>query len=158
MGTSVVGGDPFGPLAERYTEGLVSQGIGAEIIAGRWKLDRAQLDEYSARSHQRAAAAAAAGGVPDEIIPGAGTAEDGTVRQHTVDETVRAGTTVEGLSGLKPAFYDESLGRRFPEIGWSITAGNSSPLTDGASAALIMSEDKARSLGLRPRARFHAFA
>ncbi len=158
MGTSVVGGDPFGPLAPRYPEGLASQGIGAEIIAGRWKLDRPQLDEYSARSHQRAAATAAAGGFANEIIPVAVTADDGVVRQHVVDETVRANTTVEGLSALKPAFHDEALGRRFPEIAWSITAGNSSPLTDGASAVLIMSEEKAGSLGRRPRARFHAFA
>jgi acetyl-CoA acyltransferase len=86
------------------------------------------------------------------------TAEDGTVAQHTVDQTVRGGTTVEGLAGLKPSFYDERLAQRFPEIAWSITPGNSSPLTDGASAVLIMSEEKAAALGLRPRARFHSFA
>jgi len=85
-------------------------------------------------------------------------AADGTVTRHVVDQTVRATTTVEALGGLRPSFYDAALGERFPEIGWSITAGNSSPLTDGASAALIMSEEKAAVLGLRPRARFHAFA
>jgi acetyl-CoA acyltransferase len=154
MGSSTQGGRPFAPLAVRYPDGLVGQGISAEIVAGRWKLDRAQLDEYSARSHQRAAAADFAG----EIIPIEVTAEDGTVTQHVVDQTVRASTTVEGLSGLKPSFYDERLGRRFPEIAWSITPGNSSPLTDGASAVLIMSEEKAAALGLRPRARFHSFA
>jgi len=154
MGSSTKGGRPFAPLAVRYPEGLVGQGISAELVAGRWKLDRAQLDEYSARSHQRAATADFA----REIIPIEVTAEDGTVTQHTVDQTVRASTTVEGLSGLKPSFYDERLGRRFPEIAWSITPGNSSPLTDGASAVLIMSEEKAAALGLRPRARFHSFA
>jgi acetyl-CoA acyltransferase len=71
---------------------------------------------------------------------------------------VRPGTTVEGLAGLKPAYATPAYAARFPEITWQITAGNSSPLTDGASAALIMSEEKAAELGLRPRARFHAFA
>jgi acetyl-CoA acyltransferase len=154
MGSSTKGGQPFAPLAERYPDGLVGQGISAEIIAGRWKLDRGQLDDFSARSHQRAAAA----DFTREIIPIEVTAEDGTVAQHTVDQTVRGGTTVEGLAGLKPSFYDERLAQRFPEIAWSITPGNSSPLTDGASAVLIMSEEKAAALGLRPRARFHSFA
>jgi len=158
MGTSAKGGAAYAPLAERYPEGLASQGIGAEIIAGRWKLDRAALDEYSARSHQRAAHTAATGGFDNEIIPVAVTAEDGSVHQHVLDETVRPGTTVEGLGALKPSFYNEHMAARFPEIGWHITAGNSSPLTDGASAALIMSEEKAAALGLRPRARFRAFA
>jgi acetyl-CoA acyltransferase len=158
MGSSARGGAAYAPLSERYPEGLANQGIGAEIIAGRWKLDRAALDEYSARSHQRAAETAAAGGFDHEIVPVTVTAEDGSTRQHTVDETVRAGTTVEGLGGLKPSFYDERMATRFPEIGWHITPGNSSPLTDGASAALIMSEEKAAALGLRPRARFHAFS
>jgi len=72
------------------------------------------------------------------------------------DETIRPGTTAEGLAGLGPAFHDEALAERFPEIGWNITAGNSSPLTDGASAVLIMTEDRANHLGLRPRARFHS--
>jgi acetyl-CoA acyltransferase len=154
MGSSTAGGRPYAPLAARYPEGLVSQGIGAEIIAGRWKIDRTQVDEFSARSHQRAAGADFAG----EIIPIEVTAEDGTVAQHTFDQTVRANTTVESLAGLKPSFYDERMAQRFPEIAWSITPGNSSPLTDGASAVLIMSEEKAAALGLRPRARFHTFA
>jgi acetyl-CoA acyltransferase len=76
----------------------------------------------------------------------------------TVDETVRAGTTVDGLAGLKPAFRTDELAARFPDLTWQTTAGNSSPLTDGASAALIMSAEKASSLGLTPRARFHSFA
>jgi acetyl-CoA acyltransferase len=160
MGTSVmVGGDPFAALrAERYPEGLVGQGISAELIAGRWKLDRAALDEFSARSHARAAQAIADGAFANEIVPVKVTGPDGTVSEHTVDQTVRAGTTVEGLGALKPSFYDPSYAQRFPEIGWHITPGNSSPLTDGASAALIMSEEKARALGLKPRARFHSFA
>ena len=74
------------------------------------------------------------------------------------DETIRATTTHEGLGSLPSAFYSEKLATRFPEIDWQITAGNSSPLTDGASAALIMSAKRAEQLGLRPRARFHSFA
>ncbi|MFF5989326.1 thiolase family protein [Prauserella flavalba] len=159
MGSPVAGQDPFGPaVAARYPEGLVGQGVSAEIIAGRWKLDRAALDEFSARSHARAAATAAAGGFDREILPVTVTGEDGTEHTVSTDETVRANTTVEGLSGLKPSFYDERLAERFPEIAWRITPGNSSPLTDGASAALIMSEEKANALGLTPRARFHSFA
>jgi acetyl-CoA acyltransferase len=154
MGSSAAGGNAYAPLAERYPEGLASQGVGAELIAARWKLDREMIDEYSARSHQRAAATAAAGGFANEIVPVLLSTGD----SHTMDETVRATTTVEGLAGLKPSFYSEHVAARFPEISWSITPGNSSPLTDGASAALIMSEEKAAALGLRPRARFHAFA
>jgi acetyl-CoA acyltransferase len=77
---------------------------------------------------------------------------------HASDETIRAATTPESLAGLRPSFATEAMAARFPEIEWSITPGNSSPLTDGASAALIMSERRAASLGLRPRVRFHAFA
>ncbi|OXR42753.1 putative acyltransferase [Nocardia cerradoensis] len=138
-----------GPIAHRYPEGLVQQGISAEVIAARWKFDRAALDEFAARSHRLAAETAAAGGFDREIVA-AGTLQ--------ADETIRPATTVEGLAGLRPAFADDQYLARFPEIEWSITPGNSSPLTDGASAALIMSEEKAAALGLRPRARFHSFA
>lgn len=158
MGTAPSGGDPFGPLDVRYPEGLVNQGVSAEIIAARWGLSRADLDEYAARSHELAAAAAAAGDFDNEIIDVEIADGEGVTRVHRTDETVRGGTTVEGLGGLKPSFYTDELAQRFPEIGWHITPGNSSPLTDGASAALIMSEEKARELGLTPRARLHSFA
>ncbi|MEU4318155.1 thiolase family protein [Nocardia fluminea] len=138
-----------GPLAARYPAGLIGQGIAAEIIAARWKLDRAVLDEFAARSHRLAAATAASGGFDAELI---------AAGDLVADETIRTGTTVEGLAGLRPAFTDPALLDRFPEINWSVTAGNSSPLTDGASAALIMSEAMAAKLGLTPRARFHSFA
>jgi acetyl-CoA acyltransferase len=159
MGSHNMGKDPFGPMMDaRYAATpLVPQGIGAELIAARWKFDRDALDAYAARSHQRAADTFAAGGFDREILPIEITLPDGTTVTHTQDETVRAGTTVEKLAGLKPAFQDEQLSARFPEINWSITAGNSSPFTDGASAALIMSEEKANELGLTPRARFTAF-
>lgn len=138
-----------GPIAHRYPFGLVQQGISAEVIAARWKLDRAALDEFAARSHRLAADTAAAGGFARELV---------AAGELTADETIRPATTVEKLAGLRPAFADAEYKARFPEIEWSITPGNSSPLTDGASAALIMSEEKADQLGLRPRARFHSFA
>ncbi|MEV6280721.1 thiolase family protein [Nocardia sp. NPDC051832] len=138
-----------GPLAHRFPEGLIQQGTAAEIISRRWKLDRETLDAFAARSHRLAAETAAAGGFDSELVAA------GTL---TADETIRANTTPEGLAGLRPAFVDEAMKQRFPEIEWSITPGNSSPLSDGASAALIMSEEKANQLGLRPRARFHSFA
>ncbi|MFE2998590.1 thiolase family protein [Nocardia sp. NPDC059246] len=138
-----------GPIAHRYPDGLVQQGISAEVISARWKFDRTALDEFAARSHQLAAATAASGGFDNELVPAG---------SLTADETIRPSTTVAGLAGLKPAFVDAEFKARFPEIEWSITPGNSSPLTDGASAALIMSEEKAAQLGLTPRARFHSFA
>ncbi|MEV0251431.1 thiolase family protein [Nocardia sp. NPDC050712] len=150
MFSNAQGQDPNrGPIAHRFPEGLIQQGISAEIITQRWKLDRETLDAFAARSHRLAAATAAAGGFDRELVAA------GTL---TADETIRANTTPEGLAGLRPAFVDEAMKQRFPEIEWSITPGNSSPLTDGASAALIMSEEMAARLGLRPRARFHSFA
>jgi acetyl-CoA acyltransferase len=139
--------------ADRYPDGLVHQGISAELVAARWKLDRDELDAYSAESHRRAAATASAGGFAGEIVPVATDAG-----AHAADETVRAATTAAGLAALRPSFRTQEMAARFPEIGWTITPGNSSPLTDGASAVLIMSEDAARRLGMRPRARFHAFS
>jgi acetyl-CoA acyltransferase len=139
--------------AARYPDGLVHQGISAELVAARWKLDREDLDAYSAESHRRAAVTAAAGGVAGEIV--SVPTQAGVV---SADETVRAGTTAAARAALRPSFRTEEMAARFPEIGWEITPGNSSPLTDGASAVLIMSEDAARRLGLVPRARFHAFS
>ena len=159
MGTATMGKDASGPgIAARYPEGLVNQGISAELIAAKWKLDRDALDAFSAQSHQRAAEAAAKGLFDKEILPISVTNAAGETVSHTVDETVRASTTAEGLAGLKPSFYSEKYAQRFPEAQWSITPGNSSPLTDGASAALIMSEEMASKLGLTPRARFHSFS
>ncbi|SNQ48101.1 3-ketoacyl-CoA thiolase [Frankia canadensis] len=159
MGFSTAGQDPNGPsIRARYPEGLASQGIGAELIAARWKFTRDELDAFSARSHELAAAAARAGDFAGEIVPVEITLPDGTTATHLVDETVRPATTFEALSKLRPSFHTEQWAARFPEIGWHITAGNSSPLTDGASAVLIMSAERANELGLRPRARFHSFA
>ena len=149
-----VAGSPFSPaLRERYPEGLVNQGISAELIAQRWGLSRADLDAFAAESHERAAEAAAQGRFASQLLP-----VPTAAGEVTVDETVRPSTTVAGLAGLAPAFRTDAAAARFPEIDWRITPGNSSPLTDGASAVLILSEAKALELGLSPRARFHAFA
>ena len=153
LGSSAAGGSPMSPrLRERYPEGLVNQGVSAELIAQRWDLDRAALDDYAAESHRRAADAWGSGFFDRTIIPVA------EAPDAVVDETVRAGTTAEGLAGLNPAFRTDALAARFPEVGWRITPGNSSPLTDGASAALLMSAERADALGLTPRARFHALS
>lgn len=150
MGASAGGADTSGELLRlRYPQGLIAQGLSAELLAVRWKLERDELDAFAARSHRRAGATAAAGGFANEIVPVGG---------HTVDETVRPATTAEGLAGLKPAFTGTPGAERFPEVDWRITPGNSSPFTDGASAALIMNAATAERLGLRPRARFHSFA
>ena len=153
LGSSRTGGSLSRGIAQRYPEGLVNQGVSAELIAHKWGFSRDQLDAFSADSHRRAADAASQGRFDSQLLPV--TTDHGVV---DADETVRAGTTTESLAGLKPAFRTEELAARFPEIEWNITPGNSSPLTDAASAALIMSEEKAAELGLTPRARFHSFA
>jgi acetyl-CoA acyltransferase len=156
MGASVVRdlGFPFGPrVMQRYAErgGLVGQGEGAELIAEQWNISRQDLDEFSVRSHHNAARATAEGRFEREIIPVAIKDDNGvdTDELVTSDEGIRSDSSVEVLANLKPAFRPEN-GR--------VTAGNSSQITDGASAVLIMSEEKANELGLTPRARFHSFA
>jgi acetyl-CoA acyltransferase len=155
MGSSVVRdlGFPFGPeMMARYAErgGLVSQGISAEMIADQWGISREDLDRYAARSQEYAARAAAEGRFENEIVPVALKDDEGKVTDEmlTQDEGIRPDTTAEVLANLKPAFKPDG----------KVTAGNSSQITDGASAVLIMSEEKAAALGLTPRARFHAFA
>jgi acetyl-CoA acyltransferase len=155
MGSSI-GADsgwPFGPrVRERYEPvgGLVNQGIGAEMIADQWGISREELDEFSAESHRRAARATAEGRFAREIVPVRVRDEEGhdTDELFTSDEGIRPDSSVETLGKLKPAFKE----------GGKVTAGNSSQITDGASAVLIMSEERAKELGYRPRARFHSFA
>lgn len=146
--------DPYGQgVRRRYPDGLVGQGISAELIAATWDLTRTQLDDFAAESHRRAAAAQARGDLDKGLV-----AVETPHGLFGKDETIRAATTTEGLAGLPASFYTEDYAARFPEIQWRVTAGNSSPLTDGASAALIMSSARAASLGLTPRARLHSFA
>ncbi len=149
MGSSRIDKDPYGETFKaRYLPGLVNQGVSAELVAAKWGLGRAEMDAYAAQSHQRATAT----DFSAEIIPVA--TPGGMVAR---DETIRPQTTAESLATLKPAFQNAELGARFPQINWGVTAGNSSQITDGASAVLIMSETTAARLGLRPRARFVAF-
>ncbi|MFF1598600.1 thiolase family protein [Streptomyces mirabilis] len=151
MGSNVRGTeDPFGPgIAARFPEGLVPQGISAELIAAKWGLSRAQMDAFAAGSHQKATTAWANGLFDAEVAPLEGV---------TRDESVRPTTTTEVLAGLRPAYYDPAYAERFPQIDWSVTAGNASPINDGASAVLITSSETAARLGLRPLARLHSFA
>jgi acetyl-CoA acyltransferase len=164
MGASVTPGSfPFGPQAmARYAEvehygkkGMQGQGIGAEIIADQWGLSREDLDELSLRSQNNAARARDEGRFDNELVAVAARPRDKETGELietdeivTADEGIRE-STMETLGKLKPAFR--------PEEG-KITAGNSSQITDGASAMLIMSEEKAKELGLKARAKFHTFA
>ncbi len=149
MGSSRVDKDPYGETFKaRYLPGLVNQGVSAEIVAAKWGLGRAEMDAYAARSHQRAAATDFSAEIVPVVTPA------GVVAR---DETIRPQTTVESLAGLRAAFENPKDAARFPQVGWGVTAGNSSQITDGASAVLIMSEAAAARLGLRARARFVAF-
>jgi acetyl-CoA acyltransferase len=161
MGASIGDGKfgyPFGPrVGLRYADvgGLVPQGISAELIADKWGLSREDLDAFSAESQQRAARARDEGRFDNEIVAVRSIHRDketGNLTESdelvTADEGIRPDTTVETLANLKPAFKPDG----------KVTAGNSSQITDGASAALIMTEEKAAQLGLRPRARFCSFA
>ncbi|MGV9922532.1 thiolase family protein [Nocardia rhamnosiphila] len=154
MGTAPMGRDLVGvALGQRYPEGWIGQGVAAELVAQRYGLTRADVDGYALESHRRAAATAAAGHFDREIVP---VAVPGGV--HEADETIRAATTLESLGGLRASFRAEESARRFPDLDWMITPGNSSPLTDAAAATLIMAEEEAARLGLTPRARFVDFA
>jgi len=150
MSANTIGQDPFGPgVAARYPDGLVPQGISAELIAAKWELPRSDLDRFSLESHRRAAAATDAGRFADEIAPIDGVG---------VDESIRPETTLQALAELQPAFEDESMSARFPQIDWKVTAGNSSPINDGSAALLITTPEIARELGVEPKARLHSFA
>jgi acetyl-CoA acyltransferase len=142
MGMSAAGQMPFGTrFRERYAGTTPNQGIGAEMIADRWGLTRGQLDEFSLASHEKAAAAQDEGRFTAEIT--AVTAPGGAVVE--ADEGVRRGGTLDKLAQLKAAFKENG----------TITAGNSSQISDGAAALLITTSEKAAELGLTPIARIH---
>src|SRR6204780_2478980 len=158
MGSSVVRdfGFPFGPrMMARYTDAeghseLKGQGMAAEMIADQRGISREDLDAFAVQSHQRAARATAEGRFENELVPVAVHDDEGKDTDETfaTDEGIRPDSSVESLANLKPAFKEDG----------KVTAGNSSQITDGAAAVLIMSEERANALGLRPRARFHTFA
>jgi acetyl-CoA acyltransferase len=142
MGMSAAGQIPFGAgFLERYAGQRPNQGIGAEMIVDRWGLSRSQLDEFSLASHEKAAVAQDQGKFAAEIA--AVTAPDGTTVE--ADEGVRRGGTLDKLAQLKPAFRENG----------TITAANSSQISDGAAALLITTSEKAAELGLTPIARVH---
>jgi acetyl-CoA acyltransferase len=148
MGSSAVAGRPFGEkMRERYQDDLIPQGLSAEMIAERWDIPREELDRYGYDSHMRALRATEERRFENEIVP-IEVKEDGVVTAVSRDEGIRPSTTPEGLAALKPAFKEDGV----------VTAGNSSQITDGSAALLIMSKEKADELGLRPRARFVAFS
>lgn len=131
-------------LTERYH--IVNQGVSAELIAEKWKLSREELDEFALNSHQKALHAIENGRYEKEIIPVNVFTEDGVESTFAVDEGPRADTSLAALSGLSPVFQEDG----------SITAGNASQMSDGASAVLLMSREKAEALGVTPRARIIA--
>ena len=151
MGSSYTQGPgaPFGSqMLRRYDNGLVHQGISADLVAQKWELSREELDTFSLQSHRRAARATAEGRFRSQIVPILVRNEDGTTSLFEQDEGIRTDTSLEKLANLNPAFKPDGL----------ITAGNSSQISDGAAAVLIMERLTAERLGLKPRARFVAFS
>lgn len=165
MGGNKISPNPY--LMDNYPDAYLGMGLTAENLAKKYSISREQADEFSYASHQKALAAIAAGKFKDEIVPvevsytvleaatnGGSSGASNAARPKTVkvhfdtDEGPRADTSVEALSKLKPAFHTHGV----------VTAGNSSQMSDGAAAAVVMSAERARSLGLKPLARFLAFA
>ncbi|MFD4458509.1 thiolase family protein [Nocardia sp. NPDC058480] len=151
MGANMVGATDLSGIgfAERYPDDLVPQGISAELIAAKWGLTRTQLDEFALASHEKAARATKDGLFANELA---------SINGLNTDEGIRVGSTIETLAKLKPAYYDPTMAARFPQIGWEITAASASQVSDGSSAVLIMSGERAEQLGLRPLARLHSFS
>ena len=148
-----MGKDSEGPIfRERYPDGLVHQGIAAERIAARWQLGREELDRFSLMSHHKAAADQEA--VKKDIVP-IRLSDGGLVDR---DEGIRAESNLEKMMSLKPAFENEEMKNRFPEISWSVTAASSSQVSDGAAACLLVEEKTAARLNLSPRAYLTHFA
>lgn len=152
-----MGKDSEGPrFKARYPQGLIHQGISADLIAARYALSREAQDRYALRSNLRAAADVA--GSERDIVAIDVPQADGSVKRVTRDEGIRADSSYEKLQSLKTPFEDAAMAARFPEIRWSVTAGNASQVSDGAAALLIMEEATAARLGLVPRAAITHFA
>jgi acetyl-CoA acyltransferase len=158
MRANRLGKDNEGPAFHaRYPDGLASQGVSAELIAARWRIGREAQDAFALESHQRAAMAEDNGVTAKAIAPIVVPKADGAL-EAARDEGLRRDTTLAKLAALKPAFEDAAMARRFPDIAWSVTAGNASQVTDGAAAMLIAEESFAHRLGLKPRAAVTHFA
>ncbi len=146
MGASLAsGGNPYSANFKARYERTPNQGIGAEMMAKKWELSRAMLDQFSLDSHEKAGAAQASGAFDDQIVAIRTGADDGENTVMNRDEGIRLGTTLEKMASLKPAFSEDGV----------IHAGNSSQISDGSGALLFMSAEKAKSLGLKPLARVH---
>lgn len=143
MGFNSQGATTSQKYLDRYE--VINQGLSAERIAEKWEISRVECDTFSVESHERALRAQKEGYFDREIIPVTGTDKEGNLIDVTADQGPRAGTTVEVLSGLKPVFKEDGL----------IHAGNSSQISDGAAALLLMERSKAEELGLKPRFKVH---
>jgi acetyl-CoA acyltransferase len=157
MGSSIAGGNPFPPpLTTRYEGRLVPQGISAELIAHRWGISREEQDDFGFRSHERAARAAREGRFDERFVL---VRAPGQAQPLARDEGIRMEPDRERMRTLEPAFRADVFEQMFPgRIDWTVTAGNSSQISDGACALLIASRERAEVLGLRPKARFVSFA
>lgn len=146
MGSSLAnGGNPYGEsFKARYSQ-TPNQGIGAEMIAEQWGLSRTELDEFSLRSHEKAAAAQDSGAFSDQIVGIKTKDADGNDTVVLEDGGIRRGGTVESMANIKPAFKEDGV----------IHAGNSSQISDGSAALLLMTAEKAKELGLKPLAKVH---
>ncbi|MGE2834009.1 thiolase family protein [Mycobacterium sp. SMC-4] len=146
MGSSLAnGGNPYGESFKARYDKTPNQGIGAEMIAEQWGFDRTQLDEFSLRSHEKAAAAQDSGAFKDQIVGIKTKDADGNDTVVLEDGGIRRGGSVESMAKIKPAFREDGV----------IHAGNSSQISDGSAALLIMSAEKAKDLGLKPLAKVH---
>jgi acetyl-CoA acyltransferase len=143
------GFDPSPRLFYRHSPATLNMGLTAENLAQRYGISRREQDAFALRSHRRAAAATDAGEFAKEVVPTWGRDEEGRRKVMTEDQCIRRDTTLEALAALRPVFMPD---------GGSVTAGNSSPLNVGAAALLIMSEERARELGLQPKVRIRAMA
>ena len=158
MGGNKVAPNPW--LMDRYPDAYLGMGLTAENLARKYEISRQQADEFSLASHQKALAAISAGKFKDEIVPvevrstivsngdGRGGRAKTTTKLFETDEGPRADTSLDALARLKPAFHAHG----------AVTAGNSSQMSDGAAISVVMSADRARALGVKPLARFLAFA
>lgn len=154
MGSNRGHSDPVGDVVRARFPDLVAQGVSAELVAAHYGISREEMDAYALQSCRRADEALRAGLLAQEIVP---IIVDDQFLVDT-DETIRTGTSLEALAGLKPAFRSDEMSERFRQVDWGVTAGNSSQISDGAAAMLIMEEATARRMGLRPRARIVASA
>ena len=157
LGSSMAGGNPFPPsLSLRYEGKLLPQGVSAELIASRWQISREEQDDFGYRSHERAAGATREGRFREHLVL---VKPDGEGELLDRDEGIRMEPDRDRMRALEPAFRSPAFEEMFPgRLGWSVTAGNSSQISDGAAAVVVASGEWAEELGLRRRARLRSFA